>query len=198
MRRCAAAADRARRRRHPRRAGRDRAHARRGRLPRARGGQRRGGAARRRQHDGEIDLVLLDVVLSDGRGDVLSASSASCARAQERDHVGLSRPARSPRTAACRPTCSRSRSARPSCAPASRAWSARFPRPSIAAAAAPSRVLVVDDDELLRRSVVRALRKADLDVTEADCGTRRSPSSTAARSTSCSATSTCPMAAASI
>ena len=123
-----------------------------------------------------IDLVLVDVVLSDGRGDllirqlrelrphlafVLMSGFSAGALGRDREPLGalLPKPFTPPELRAA----------------IARAWSGASSSP---AAAAPTqragrrRVLIADDDEALRKVLGRVLRKAELDCVLVESGTR--------------------------
>ena len=123
-------------------------------------------------HDGEIDLVLIDVVLTDGRGDVLLGELREL-RPGLKSVIMSGYPAGALTPHGGVPP---DLLAKPFSPAELRASVARVVGtvPAAVERAAPSsvRVLVVDDDEVLRRSLARALRKSDLDVTEADCGSK--------------------------
>ncbi len=128
-------------------------------------------------HDGPIDVVVLDVVLSDGRGDLL---------VQELREL---RPTIIPVLMSGYPAGALTPSggvprdllAKPFSPPELRAAvaralglgdapdTARTPRVSLVSSERPS-VLVADDDSALRRTIVRLLHKANFDVVDVDSG----------------------------
>jgi two-component system cell cycle sensor histidine kinase/response regulator CckA len=127
-------------------------------------------------HDGAIDVVVLDMVLADARGDLLAHQLRALRPALKVVMMSgypagaLSAGGGTPPDLLAKPfTPSELRAA---VARAAGLAADRETRTGTAPPAAHSRVLVADDDDDLRRVIARALRRAELEVVEVDTGSK--------------------------
>ena len=127
------------------------------------------------RHEETIDVALLDLVLGDGRGDVLTRELR-----QLRPEMvcvlmsGYSAGVLTPNGGAPENLLPKPFSPSELRAAIARVCPDKARRPSLRApsesSATQHRALVADDDEMLRRSIVRMLRRAELDVVDVDSG----------------------------